>query len=913
MNQFSIAVTGDIGEDVYTRYIPSYINEGADDFYPETAFDQCAPSGAGLHVVALKALLRARGISVLNWTPRAPTLARTLHFLREYPEKEGSPIRISRAVPIKGFKPDVPGVLKLPKPRANAHVLVIHDATEIWRTSEDARQFLLSFLSRVRDGDTYGTPSVLVILQNRIPELRLDKSGKVTINELESPIWTELLSESNAKHVAIICSVESLRHAGAAISRRLSWERIVQDTLADVRLFQPLQALSRSQHLFIRVGYVGFIHIQNGSESQLSTSPGQLIFAPSARNAIFTDEAQDGRIRGQDSLVAACLLRSMSTCRDRKSSWEREEIAAALKCGLTASMYLYDRGFACPSSLRPDDDFLERYFRPEPKGGASGDHVARIVSTHYDELIGHLPIPRDRMFGIAKLPPLPSSNSKTKPWDILRSQVRSLGISRINLGIAICKFGHRRVLNLPLDKVSLKGGIWENKLKQDLIDILSQPECILSVNETSDDEPLDANVRVAAPHPTDYEPPRPHPESLYIPLFEVGHIVAIERAEIESFRSIQNLMQQYVASPSQGKSPTSGRPISIAVFGPPGSGKSFAIKQIAESIDDGISGDFKHLHVIECNVSQFRSVEDLGHVITRIASVNNRGKIPLVFFDEFDCALGNEALGWLKYFLAPMQDGTFYGSSQTISFGRAIFVFAGGIYQTLAAFDPFTEEVRGPSSENVESQLKRQMTFRDRKGPDFVSRLRGHINILSLNPDQTAPKDEYGNPQKPVLRRALILRSQILHVHLFDRRDRCEVAKVDKDVLYAFLTVERYRHGARSMEAILQMCTPIDGVIEKASLPSPAQLNMHVDPEDFMTRVLRGRFRRFLTKKDHPVGRGEAGRADGRAKGGVESDTRSEERVEETARVVGVAKALPVPPPVTKRRQTPRKAKKPKN
>jgi hypothetical protein len=32
-------------------------------------------------------------------------------------------------------------------------------------------------------------------------------------------------------------------------------------------------------------------------------------------------------------------------------------------------------------------------------------------------------------------------------------------------------------------------------------------------------------------------------------------------------------------------------------------------------------------------------------------------EVPLVFFDEFDSSLNKEPYGWLKYFLAPMEDG----------------------------------------------------------------------------------------------------------------------------------------------------------------------------------------------------------------------------------------------------------------
>jgi hypothetical protein len=53
------------------------------------------------------------------------------------------------------------------------------------------------------------------------------------------------------------------------------------------------------------------------------------------------------------------------------------------------------------------------------------------------------------------------------------------------------------------------------------------------------------------------------------------------------------------------------------------------------------------------------------------------------------------------------------------------------------------------------------------------------------------------------------------------------------------------------MEAILLMSKPIDGRIHIASLPSRAQLNMHVDAEEFLIRLYRGRARKLAIK--YPV------------------------------------------------------------
>ena len=71
------------------------------------------------------------------------------------------------------------------------------------------------------------------------------------------------------------------------------------------------------------------------------------------------------------------------------------------------------------------------------------------------------------------------------------------------------------------------------------------------------------------------------------------------------------------------------------------------------------------------------------------------------------------------------------------------------------------------------------------------------------------------------------------------------MASADEAVIYAFLTVDHYRHGVRSMEQLLRMCMPIDGQISAGSLPAEHQLNMHVDAANFYIRLYGGRARRY--------------------------------------------------------------------
>ena len=291
-----------------------------------------------------------------------------------------------------------------------------------------------------------------------------------------------------------------------------------------------------------------------------------------------------------------------------------------------------------------------------------------------------------------------------------------------------------------------------------------------------------------------------------LPLLSFGGLTTIDRWEIEAFRNICNLIENYVGSDSI-------RPLSIAVFGAPGSGKSFGVTQIAKNILPG------KVEKLEFNVSQFVDNTDIGIAFQKVRDVTLEGKLPLVFFDEFDSDRNGVQLGWVKNFLMPMQDGKFKDESGEHPLGKCILVFAGG---TSSSFEDFSQPM---SSENPEEQKK----FKDIKGPDFVSRLRGTINVLG--PNQTNANDK-----NYILRRALLLRS------LCERKLNMKKggnAPLNQNVLWAMLLVPKYKHGARSMEAILDMSRIEGNVWEPVSLPFYSQLSLHVDADAFIRLVLR--------------------------------------------------------------------------
>lgn len=199
-----------------------------------------------------------------------------------------------------------------------------------------------------------------------------------------------------------------------------------------------------------------------------------------------------------------------------------------------------------------------------------------------------------------------------------------------------------------------------------------------------------------------------------------------------------------------------------------------------------------------------------------------------MFFDEFDTNFNGERLGWLKYFLAPMQDGKFKAGESTYQTRRAIFAFAGGIHKSWAQFY---------------DQQKDQEFFKAAKGPDFVSRLRGHLNIASINipPRENAAVDADGTDQvSPVLmfRRAVLLRS-LLENHLNEIIDmNTDEARIGPDIVRAFLRIPNYEHGVRSMQAIIEMAQVSQRKeFQRSSLPARDQLNMHVHADKFLKLV----------------------------------------------------------------------------
>lgn len=317
----------------------------------------------------------------------------------------------------------------------------------------------------------------------------------------------------------------------------------------------------------------------------------------------------------------------------------------------------------------------------------------------------------------------------------------------------------------------------------------------------------------------------------FAPKARYGKYLTVDREEIERINAIRSMILSYQNNPEDRQ------PLSIAVFGPPGSGKSFAIKQLASELFA------EEKAILEFNLSQFRGTEDLHTAFHRVRDASIQGQVPLVFWDEFD----TDKLTWLKEFLVPLQDAKFQAGSHLYPFGKSIFIFAGGTHPNFESFDR-SQAARDEGKE-----------FRAFKGPDFVSRLRGYVNIKGPNPRKTHRKPQESRlvevsvgevadanlnhdagDVEHLIRRAILLRSAIerYRSHLIDQKTK--FALISPSVIRGFLRVKEFLHGARSLEAVVTMSALTESnYFGVADLPSPDLLGLHVTP-DFLGAVHDG-------------------------------------------------------------------------
>ena len=294
----------------------------------------------------------------------------------------------------------------------------------------------------------------------------------------------------------------------------------------------------------------------------------------------------------------------------------------------------------------------------------------------------------------------------------------------------------------------------------------------------------------------------------HVPVCRYGKLVSADKEEIENYHTVKALLDDYIFQFDHLQNDDRLQPLSVAVFGAPGCGKSFGVKQIA-----GSSGRFS---VTSLNLSQYHSPSEFFEALREALQCKNN-QIPLVFLDEFDSELSGTPRGWLRYFLAPMQDGEFTLNGKRCEIPAGVFVFAGATASTFSAFLPHTEE--------------EQEAFRLVKGNDFVSRLKGILNVKGPNPTRVTDRSA-------IIRRGMLLREQLVQKCPGICDPEAGTVNISRCLVSAMLSVSEYRHGTRSLELILAM-SRLSGVrrFTPSCLPVDEQLNLHVNAKDFKQKL----------------------------------------------------------------------------
>ena len=292
-------------------------------------------------------------------------------------------------------------------------------------------------------------------------------------------------------------------------------------------------------------------------------------------------------------------------------------------------------------------------------------------------------------------------------------------------------------------------------------------------------------------------------------MFQVGNLRTTDPAEIAPVVTLQAVMDSYISRDNVQ------RPLCIGVFGPPGSGKSFAVKEVARVISKSL--DDNPFEFFEFNLTQFSGPEEINSAIDLVRASVAKGKVPVAFWDEFDCPYGGNEFGYLRYFLPSMQDGVTYVHGIPRYIGRSVFVFAGGVK---GSYDEM-EAILHQNDPVVQKMVK------SLKIPDFMSRLRVVLDIDGIDIPEELLRDSATEADLEELKRILLKRAFII-AHQMSNHWKKAARKTSGLLLR--LLIAKYKFGARSIEAVIEASHAADRLVYGLpELITPPSARIHAE------------------------------------------------------------------------------------
>jgi len=669
---------------------------------------------------------------------------------------------------------------------------------------------------------------------------------KMSLPLLAGSLWDKVIENPPENLIVIINANDLRRTEGIHISKSLSWERTAKDFVFELQWSDALDSLKKCPYLVVLFDTDGAILYRRKND----VIDAIIVFDPSLLEGHFTANVE-GNMMGVMSVFTATLVKQLT-----KEGFSG--LRTGIKQGLANSRALIEIGYKNDGGIKYPalKDFLHIFSWGEIPGNDSKRLIEFLVQKFDIDWVKTAKIEKIENGKIIRL--IDENN-----FILLK-----LNTDETNVKLEI---NDGRTYKLIVKKENNKLNIYDVLSKSAKYNYVYSTIELPTTLKPKDADPdfwriLDHkihNTRQCVAREMVLNGTTKGLES--VPICKFGKLKAIDRAEIESYSAIKELIIEFLSN----KEPKN--PLCFAVFGSPGSGKSFGVEQVLKSIDP----DEVQLESMLFNISQFSDYQDLVNAFHKVRDVVLSGKVPFVFFDEFDSARGSQTLRWLKYFLAPMQDGEFKEGEAIHPIGNAIFVFAGGTRYTFENFknnlhnnnsvagsssaeknvnihciEHISKDEQKEESNNPEKGEREQAekVFWDAKGPDFVSRLRGFINVMGPNRQRT--KDDYDDAF--IIRRAQLLRVLLENDKtasgLFNSKKELSI---DDGVLRAMLNVTKYNHGTRSMKALIEM-SRLEGKkrFDLSALPVKKQLDMHVDADEFLFLTKKERYQSMLLLKD---------------------------------------------------------------
>lgn len=236
------------------------------------------------------------------------------------------------------------------------------------------------------------------------------------------------------------------------------------------------------------------------------------------------------------------------------------------------------------------------------------------------------------------------------------------------------------------------------------------------------------------------------------------------------------------------------KPLNIVMHASPGTGKSHFVECLADAMkEDGVGQ-------VTVNMTSTGGLDDLAGPLDEVRNLKVKGKLPILFLDEFDSNPQNYAL-----LLPLLWDGKVVIGGRTIELGKFVAILAGSMPEIGDALS---------KARNVKSIAGRNGPKKDHptKLHDLVSRING--------PEMTIPDLDFEDVAAGRCRK---VDKVCLTISLLRERFGSDLCKVPWALL-KFVSDTKFRYGVRSISNLVDSIQRVElrnGTLELQDLKCP--------------------------------------------------------------------------------------------